>query len=139
MNAQDLLERAHAAGLHVIAEADHLRVRGPKQFADLARLLIQHKVEVINLLALFSPRIDGTLISGDGDETKPLREKIEVSSPYQPCTPQRLANPARIIERANPPAGCGSLHIQPQKWTHSGAKAYCPRCDRFMGYLGSDP
>ena len=32
-------------------------------------------------------------------------------------------------------AGCGALHIQPEKWIQRDGKGYCPRCGRFKGCL----
>ena len=45
------LAEARAAGLEVRAEADRLRVRGPRSREDLARKLLERKQEVLALLA----------------------------------------------------------------------------------------
>ena len=30
---------------------------------------------------------------------------------------------------------CGPLHLQPGIWVHRDGRAYCPGCDKFMGYV----
>ena len=32
---------------------------------------------------------------------------------------------------------CASLHTQPDSWNHRDGKAFCPKCDKFMGYCRS--
>ena len=49
--ASAALAEARAAGLEVRAEADRLRVRGPRSREDLARKLLERKQEVLALLA----------------------------------------------------------------------------------------
>lgn len=46
-----LLTEAQAAGLRVRAEGDRLVIRGPKRAEPLALKLIEHKAEVLRLLA----------------------------------------------------------------------------------------
>jgi hypothetical protein len=31
--------------------------------------------------------------------------------------------------------GCGAVHVQPERWRHRGGRAYCPLCNRFMGFV----
>jgi hypothetical protein len=58
-----LLNRAREAGLAVAAEGDKLVIRGPRRAESLARLLIEHKPEVLAALAPVMPppdlRVDG--------------------------------------------------------------------------------
>ena len=43
---------------------------------------------------------------------------------------------ARVAIRAvNQVNSCGPLHVQPAKWVHRDGKAYCPACERFLGYV----
>jgi hypothetical protein len=51
MDGLTLLRRAHEAGLAVAAEGGKLVIRGPKRAEPVARLLIEHKPEVIAALA----------------------------------------------------------------------------------------
>ena len=127
MSAQELLEQARKAGLDVAIDGERLRVRGSSQLADLALLLIEHKMEVLALLTPAPPLRGGATESGDGDETTQLPKQMGVSSPQQ-------VDPGR--PEANRPA-CGALHVQPQHRDHRGGKAYCPNCGRFMGYVRS--
>jgi hypothetical protein len=80
MSAQELLEQARMTGLVVTADGDRLCVRGSRQFADLAQLLIDRKVEILHLLTS-RPVHCAIHRSGDGDETSPLPQKTVVSSP----------------------------------------------------------
>ena len=52
MEGLDLLEQAQAAGLSVRAEGDKLSIRGPRCAEMLAKELLEHKVEIINLLSV---------------------------------------------------------------------------------------
>jgi hypothetical protein len=51
MDGLTLLRRAHDAGLAVAAECDKLVIRGPKRAEPVARLLIEHKLEVLAALS----------------------------------------------------------------------------------------
>lgn len=51
MSAESLLAAARSAGLKVTAEGDRLVVRGPREAAPLAELLIARKVEVLAALS----------------------------------------------------------------------------------------
>jgi hypothetical protein len=51
MDGLTLLRRAREAGLAVKAEGDKLVIRGPKRAAPVARLLIDHKPDVLAALA----------------------------------------------------------------------------------------
>jgi hypothetical protein len=50
MDGLTLLRRARDAGLNVAAEGDKLVIRGPKRAERVARLLIEHKPEVLATL-----------------------------------------------------------------------------------------
>jgi len=50
MDGLTLLNRAHAAGLDVAADGDRLVIRGPRSAEAVARLLIEHKPEVLAAL-----------------------------------------------------------------------------------------
>jgi hypothetical protein len=52
MDALNLLEQAREAGLDVHADGEKLVVRGPKKAELLARELLDHKAEVLPLLAV---------------------------------------------------------------------------------------
>ena len=51
MDGLTLLRRARNAGLAVTAEGDKLVIRGPKRAEPVARLLIEHKSEVLSALS----------------------------------------------------------------------------------------
>lgn len=51
MDGLTLLRRAHQAGLAVESEGDRLVIRGPKRAEAVARLLIDHKLDVLTALA----------------------------------------------------------------------------------------
>jgi hypothetical protein len=63
MDGLILLNRAREAGLAVAAEGDKLVIRGPRRAESVARLLIEHKPEVLAALApvMLPPglRVDG--------------------------------------------------------------------------------
>ncbi len=64
-----------------------------------------------------------------------VRESDEVEHSdcgKSPSSPPDAPVPGRSPLPAN---GCDQLHTQPERWTHRGIKAYCPTCDKFMGYL----
>jgi hypothetical protein len=96
MSAQELLERANRAGLNIVADGDRLRVRGPRKSADLAKLLIQNKGEIIAILTAAAPvKTDPQPVAGD--ETPVFSENGEVSSPLaqqsqysEPPTPDQI-------------------------------------------------
>jgi hypothetical protein len=50
LSVADLLARAEAAGIHLIAEGDQLRVRGPRNAEALGRLLLERKPEVMAVI-----------------------------------------------------------------------------------------
>jgi hypothetical protein len=60
-----LLNRAREAGLAVAAEGDKLVIRGPRRAESLARLLIEHKPEVLAALAPVIPPLDLRIDSFD--------------------------------------------------------------------------
>jgi hypothetical protein len=51
MDGLILLDRAREAGLAVVAESDKLVIRGPRRAESVARLMIEHKPEVLAALA----------------------------------------------------------------------------------------
>ncbi len=51
MVAVSLLQEAEAAGLSVCVEGDRLVVRGPKSAGAIAERLLDHKTEVLKVLA----------------------------------------------------------------------------------------
>jgi hypothetical protein len=55
MDGLTLLRRARDAGLAVAAEGDKLVIRGPKRAEPFARLLIEHKLEVMAALVPAEP------------------------------------------------------------------------------------
>jgi hypothetical protein len=55
MDGLTLLQQARAAGLAVRAEGDRLCVRGPRRAEALARLLLDHKAQVLAALAPAAP------------------------------------------------------------------------------------
>ena len=55
MDAMTLLADARSAGLSVSVAGGVLRVRGPKQAADIANLLLSRKGEIVPLLAVVPP------------------------------------------------------------------------------------
>jgi hypothetical protein len=52
MGELKLLEQARSAGLTVDRDGDRLKVKGPRRAERLALLLIEHKVDIIQLLDL---------------------------------------------------------------------------------------
>lgn len=58
MDGLTLLNRAREAGLAVAAEGDKLVIRGPRRAESVARLLIEHKPEVLAALAPVMPPPD---------------------------------------------------------------------------------
>ena len=55
MGGIDLLAEAQSAGLAVKADGDRLVIEGPKGAAVVAQKLIQHKAEVMAVLAATTP------------------------------------------------------------------------------------
>jgi putative DNA primase/helicase len=51
MDGMNLLQKAHAAGLAVAAHGGRLVIRGPRRAGPVARLLIEHKPEIMAVLA----------------------------------------------------------------------------------------
>ena len=73
MDGLALLEQAKEVGLKVVVEDGHLRIKGPRRYAPLSRLLIENKVAVIEAIELVLAADLGTkkqpLDDGTGTET----------------------------------------------------------------------
>ena len=124
MGGVELIRRARAAGLKVQEDNGLLKVRGPKRLADLAQELIANKDEVLVALSLPAPEPEYDAVDpGTGTET-----------PKSPAI-TGVMGPSLRSEGASTPTDCGSLHIQPQHWVHRDGRAYCPGCEKFMGYV----
>ena len=66
MDGMSLLREARTAGLTVTAEGDRLTIRGPRRTDRLAKLLIQHKADVLPLLSA-GPELPTILRPGPGE------------------------------------------------------------------------
>lgn len=66
MDGMSLLREARTAGLTVTAEGDRLTIRSPRRADRLAKLLIQHKADVLPLL-LPGPELQTILRPGPGE------------------------------------------------------------------------
>ena len=66
MDGMSLLREARTAGLTVTAEEDRLTIRGPRRAERLAKLLIQHKTDVLPLLSA-GPELPTILRPGPGE------------------------------------------------------------------------
>lgn len=126
MGGIELIQHSRAAGLKIHADAGNLTIRGPQSLSGLAQQLIGRKSDVLAALALPAGpgRAFDAATTGAGATTPRIRGYNEVSAPA-----------ARVEQQSPPPIACGSLHIQPQQWVHRDGRAYCPGCDRFMGYV----
>lgn len=121
MDGLTLLRRAQEAGLAIHADGDKLVIRGPKRAEPVARLLLDHKPDV---LAALAPRTapDTTARDGDAGERAGWRDRyagrivhwFRAGRPWQEA--ERLAFSKMILEwhrrhgmRVRPGfcAGCG--------------------------------
>ena len=81
MGGLELLRQAHDAGLHVQAEGDKLRIRGPKRLEPLALELLRCKAELLAILSdndRWARQAAGLLATvADPDRRADLREVFE--------------------------------------------------------------
>jgi hypothetical protein len=129
MDGLALIQEATKAGLTVSLEGSSLKVRGPKRLSELAGRLVQNKGAVIAALmemtAAPAAQIDQpSRVDADTRPEKPAKEPSSVG--------------ARGAESAVQ-EDCHTLHIQPQHWVRREGRAYCPGCERFMGYVRGKP
>ena len=125
MDCVELIRAARNKGLALEVVDDVLKVRGPKKFSVLVAQLIARKAEVLSILAVAQPaasRFD-IQIGGDGDET--------IETPAA----NRVSSPTRVEIGSGRNADCGPLHVRPGNWRHTGSRATCPNCGRFLGYV----
>ena len=80
-----------------------------------------------------------TCIQKRGVHLAVIDGKLEVDAPQGVLTPglvgQVRKHKKELIEHIRRDGRCGAIHISPAQWAHRRGPAYCPRCDRFMGYL----
>ena len=74
MEGLTLLAAAHATGLQVRVEGEHLIVRGPKRLALLAQQLLRHKDEVLAIVETFEER--AAMAEYDGGLSREAAERV---------------------------------------------------------------
>jgi hypothetical protein len=143
MEVLTLIEHASEAGIELWVEDGHLRGRGDKRHQPLARMIAERKEEIIAVLMSHQTGKGRNHFDhfhgGDGTETFGITTVGDVSSPYQYQIPSTAQGRSVRVQTTEQTDSCGAVHIQPQRWTHRDGKAYCPRCDRFMGCVRSGP
>ena len=122
MDGVTLLQKAHAVGLTVAAAGDRLVIRGPRQAEAVARLLVDHKPEVMRALhnGAATPIDAGSRTDTAGRWREQYRERAAArvrSGHYSPPLAERLAygeciedwlaaHPASVFR--SDCAGCGA-------------------------------
>lgn len=141
MGGVELLRQAQKAGLTVCAEGDRLKIKGPKKLSGLVQQLIDHKSEILAALTPSGPTCDlaeSTTDAGAGAKTAETPRMNGVSAPAPPKKrrfPRRVPDPGDAANWQDEPCMRESLHIKAERWEHRDGKAYCPGCQRFMGYV----
>jgi hypothetical protein len=79
MDGLALLEQAKEGGLKVAVEDGQLRIKGPRKYAPLSRLLIENKAEVIAAFEL-------VLAADLGTKTQPLDDGTGTETPGKPTS-----------------------------------------------------
>jgi hypothetical protein len=119
MDGLNLLKQAHAAGLRVTAKGARLVIHGPHRAEAMARLLIEHKPDIMAVLAKAAPPVAEN--STDWRELYEGRAAIrQFDAGYSKASAERLAF-GECIER-----WC-EQHPQPVD------RRFCAGCGHMLG------
>jgi hypothetical protein len=102
MDGMNLLDRAHEAGLTVVADGDHLKVTGPRRAAPIVAELAAHKAEVLAALTGWPDAVDDWVARWAAEGARTGHEWLACDA----CGERQLLRPEKAGRACHVTHGC---------------------------------